>query len=83
MGASRPTDEQHCYAASRKRVWGKVANCYIALENSCFPPIHASQAAIPESSGLRDDKRSPCCKSLVPQTPTTLCRSVGHARKTE
>uniref|UniRef100_A0A3B4A547 SEC7 domain-containing protein n=1 Tax=Periophthalmus magnuspinnatus TaxID=409849 RepID=A0A3B4A547_9GOBI len=28
-----------------------------------------------------EDKRSPCCKSLVPQTPTTLCRSVGIARK--
>ncbi|KAM9327592.1 LOW QUALITY PROTEIN: IQ motif and SEC7 domain-containing protein 3-like [Pholidichthys leucotaenia] len=30
-----------------------------------------------------EDKRSPCCKSLVPQTPTALCRSVGLARKAE
>ncbi|XP_031715010.1 IQ motif and SEC7 domain-containing protein 3 isoform X2 [Anarrhichthys ocellatus] len=30
-----------------------------------------------------EDKRSPCCKSLVPQTPTTLCRSVGLARKAD
>ncbi|KAG7497346.1 hypothetical protein JOB18_036140 [Solea senegalensis] len=30
-----------------------------------------------------EDKRSPCCKSLVPQAPTTLCRSVGLARKAE
>ncbi|XP_047192461.1 IQ motif and SEC7 domain-containing protein 3 isoform X2 [Scophthalmus maximus] len=30
-----------------------------------------------------EDKRSPCCKSLVPQTPSTLCRSVGLARKAE
>ncbi|KAJ8392286.1 hypothetical protein AAFF_G00076500 [Aldrovandia affinis] len=35
----------------------------------------------PESA--EEDKKSPCCKSLVPQTPTTLCRSVGLARKAE
>ncbi|XP_029681477.1 IQ motif and SEC7 domain-containing protein 3 isoform X2 [Takifugu rubripes] len=35
----------------------------------------------PESA--EESKRSPCCKSLVPQTPTTLCRSVGLARKAE
>uniref|UniRef100_A0A8C9WY94 IQ motif and SEC7 domain-containing protein 3 n=1 Tax=Sander lucioperca TaxID=283035 RepID=A0A8C9WY94_SANLU len=40
----------------------------------------ASQAS-PESA--EEDKRSPCCKSLVPQTPTALCRSVGLARKAE
>nr|XP_015208609.1 PREDICTED: IQ motif and SEC7 domain-containing protein 3 isoform X2 [Lepisosteus oculatus] len=30
-----------------------------------------------------EERRSPCCKSLVPQTPTTLCRAVGIARKPE
>ncbi|KAM9824246.1 IQ motif and SEC7 domain-containing protein 3 [Neosynchiropus ocellatus] len=35
----------------------------------------------PESA--EEDQRSPCCKSLVPQTPSTLCRSVGLARKAE
>ncbi|KAF7670020.1 hypothetical protein LDENG_00074340 [Lucifuga dentata] len=35
--------------------------------------------ASPDS--IEDAKRS--CKSLVPQTPTTLCRSVGLARKAE
>ncbi|XP_020508484.2 IQ motif and SEC7 domain-containing protein 3 isoform X1 [Labrus bergylta] len=40
----------------------------------------ASQGS-PDSG--EEDKRSPCCKSLVPQTPTTLCRSVGLARKTD
>ncbi|XP_073722790.1 IQ motif and SEC7 domain-containing protein 3 isoform X2 [Misgurnus anguillicaudatus] len=40
-------------------------------------PTHSS----PESA--EDDKRSPSCKSLVPQTPSTLCRSVGLARKPE
>ncbi|XP_044041782.1 IQ motif and SEC7 domain-containing protein 3 isoform X3 [Siniperca chuatsi] len=40
----------------------------------------ASQAS-PDST--EENKRSPCCKSLVPQTPTTLCRSVGLARKAD
>ncbi|KAM9845567.1 IQ motif and SEC7 domain-containing protein 3 [Aulostomus maculatus] len=40
----------------------------------------ASQAS-PDS--IEEDKRSPCCKSLVPQTPTALCRSVGLARKAD
>ncbi|KAM8909464.1 IQ motif and SEC7 domain-containing protein 3 isoform 2-T2 [Spinachia spinachia] len=40
----------------------------------------ASQGS-PDSA--EEDKRSPCCKSLVPQTPTTLCRSVGLARKAD
>ncbi|TKS90832.1 IQ motif and SEC7 domain-containing protein 3 [Collichthys lucidus] len=40
----------------------------------------ASQAG-PDS--VEEGKRSPCCKSLVPQTPTALCRSVGLARKAE
>ncbi|XP_059181512.1 IQ motif and SEC7 domain-containing protein 3 isoform X1 [Centropristis striata] len=40
----------------------------------------ASQAS-PDSA--EEDKRSPCCKSLVPQTPTSLCRSVGLARKAD
>ncbi|XP_054656235.1 IQ motif and SEC7 domain-containing protein 3 isoform X2 [Dunckerocampus dactyliophorus] len=41
---------------------------------------HASQAS-PDPT--EEGKRSPCCKSLVPQTPTTLCRSVGLARKAD
>ncbi|XP_044199565.1 IQ motif and SEC7 domain-containing protein 3 isoform X1 [Thunnus albacares] len=40
----------------------------------------ASQVS-PDS--VEEDKRSPCCKSLVPQTPTALCRSVGLARKAD
>ncbi|XP_014865682.1 PREDICTED: IQ motif and SEC7 domain-containing protein 3-like isoform X2 [Poecilia mexicana] len=35
------------------------------------------------SESAEDDKRSACCKSLVPQTPSTLCRSVGLARKAD
>ncbi|XP_051911573.1 IQ motif and SEC7 domain-containing protein 3 isoform X2 [Hippocampus zosterae] len=45
------------------------------------PSPQAGQAS-PETA--EEGKRSPCCKSLVPQTPTTtLCRSVGLARKTD
>ncbi|KAM9705450.1 IQ motif and SEC7 domain-containing protein 3 isoform 2-T2 [Menidia menidia] len=40
----------------------------------------ASKAA---SEPVEEDKRNACCKSLVPQTPTTLCRSVGLARKAD
>ncbi|XP_038144340.1 IQ motif and SEC7 domain-containing protein 3 isoform X3 [Cyprinodon tularosa] len=35
------------------------------------------------SESTEEDKRSACCKSLVPQTPSTLCRSVGLARKAD
>uniref|UniRef100_A0A1A8QS12 IQ motif and SEC7 domain-containing protein 3 n=1 Tax=Nothobranchius pienaari TaxID=704102 RepID=A0A1A8QS12_9TELE len=35
------------------------------------------------SDPAEEDKRSACCKSLVPQTPSTLCRSVGLARKAD
>ncbi|CAG01921.1 unnamed protein product [Tetraodon nigroviridis] len=45
------------------------------------PPSPKGSKASPESA--EESKRSPCCKSLVPQTPTTLCRSVGLARKAE
>ncbi|XP_030633975.1 IQ motif and SEC7 domain-containing protein 3 [Chanos chanos] len=45
------------------------------------PPSPKASQSSPESA--EEDKRSPCCKSLVPQTPTTLCRSVGLARKAE
>ncbi|XP_028809563.1 IQ motif and SEC7 domain-containing protein 3 isoform X2 [Denticeps clupeoides] len=45
------------------------------------PPSPRAAGSSPES-GTSEDKRSPCCKSLVPQTPTTLCRSVG-LRKAE
>ncbi|XP_057711268.1 IQ motif and SEC7 domain-containing protein 3 isoform X2 [Corythoichthys intestinalis] len=44
-------------------------------------PPQAGQSS-PEAA--EEGKRSPCCKSLVPQTPTaTLCRSVGLARKAD
>uniref|UniRef100_A0A3B3RCZ6 IQ motif and Sec7 domain ArfGEF 3 n=1 Tax=Paramormyrops kingsleyae TaxID=1676925 RepID=A0A3B3RCZ6_9TELE len=45
------------------------------------PPSPQPGQPSPESG--EEDKKSPCCKSLVPQTPTTLCRSVGIARKAE
>uniref|UniRef100_H3D0D2 IQ motif and SEC7 domain-containing protein 3 n=1 Tax=Tetraodon nigroviridis TaxID=99883 RepID=H3D0D2_TETNG len=45
------------------------------------PPSPKGSKASPESA--EESKRSPCCKSLVPQTPTTLCRSVGLARKAD
>ncbi|XP_026876469.2 IQ motif and SEC7 domain-containing protein 3 isoform X2 [Electrophorus electricus] len=45
------------------------------------PPSPRASHSSPDSA--EEDKRSPCCKSLVPQTPTTLCRSVGLARKAE
>ncbi|KAK1790018.1 hypothetical protein P4O66_002334 [Electrophorus voltai] len=45
------------------------------------PPSPRGSHSSPDSA--EEDKRSPCCKSLVPQTPTTLCRSVGLARKAE
>ncbi|XP_057179648.1 IQ motif and SEC7 domain-containing protein 3 isoform X2 [Triplophysa rosa] len=45
------------------------------------PPSLKPAQSSPESA--EDEKRSPSCKSLVPQTPSTLCRSVGLARKPE
>ncbi|XP_030576296.1 IQ motif and SEC7 domain-containing protein 3 [Archocentrus centrarchus] len=45
------------------------------------PQSPKTSQASPDSA--EEDKRSPCCKSLVPQTPTTLCRSVGLARKAD
>uniref|UniRef100_A0A8C1S5W9 IQ motif and SEC7 domain-containing protein 3 n=1 Tax=Cyprinus carpio TaxID=7962 RepID=A0A8C1S5W9_CYPCA len=45
------------------------------------PPTLKATHSSPESA--EDEKRSPSCKSLVPQTPSTLCRSVGLARKAE
>eukprot|EP00063_Salmo_salar_P089231 XP_014064066.1 PREDICTED: IQ motif and SEC7 domain-containing protein 3-like isoform X2 [Salmo salar] len=46
------------------------------------PPSPKAGQSSPDSA--EEDKKSPaCCKSLVPQTPTTLCRSVGLARKAE
>ncbi|KAL4660212.1 IQ motif and SEC7 domain-containing protein 3-like isoform X1 [Arapaima gigas] len=41
------------------------------------------QGAQPSPESADEDKKIPCCKSLVPQTPSTLCRSVGLARKAE
>ncbi|XP_076860837.1 IQ motif and SEC7 domain-containing protein 3 isoform X2 [Brachyhypopomus gauderio] len=45
------------------------------------PPSPKTSQSSPDSA--EEDKRSPCCKSLVPQTPTSLRRSVGLARKAE
>ncbi|XP_041709167.2 IQ motif and SEC7 domain-containing protein 3 isoform X3 [Coregonus clupeaformis] len=46
------------------------------------PPSPKAGQSSPDSA--EEDKKSPArCKSLVPQTPTTLCRSVGLARKAE
>ncbi|XP_037098498.1 IQ motif and SEC7 domain-containing protein 3 isoform X2 [Syngnathus acus] len=51
---------------------------HLQLVPATSPPGQAS----PETP--EEGKRSPCCKSLVPQTPTTtLCRSVGLARKAD
>ncbi|XP_061124147.1 IQ motif and SEC7 domain-containing protein 3 [Syngnathus typhle] len=51
---------------------------HLQLVPATLPPGQAS----PETP--EEGKRSPCCKSLVPQTPTTtLCRSVGLARKAD
>ncbi|KAJ8381454.1 hypothetical protein SKAU_G00022320 [Synaphobranchus kaupii] len=60
------------------------------------PPTHQPQQLqlVPTSSqspqpgksspeSAEEDKKSASCKSLVPQAPTTLCRSVGLARKAE
>ncbi|KAJ8007227.1 hypothetical protein DPEC_G00115340 [Dallia pectoralis] len=46
------------------------------------PPAPKASQSSPESAE-EDKKGSACCKSLVPQTPTTLCRSIGLARKAE
>uniref|UniRef100_A0A673IQK2 IQ motif and SEC7 domain-containing protein 3 n=1 Tax=Sinocyclocheilus rhinocerous TaxID=307959 RepID=A0A673IQK2_9TELE len=51
---------------------------HLQLVSTSPPTLKATQSS-PESA--EDDKRSPSCKSLVPQTPSTLCRSVGLARK--
>ncbi|XP_009298726.2 IQ motif and SEC7 domain-containing protein 3 isoform X2 [Danio rerio] len=53
---------------------------HLQLVPTSPPTLKASQSS-PESAD--DDKKSPSCKSLVPQTPSTLCRSVGLARKPE
>ncbi|KAL4659540.1 IQ motif and SEC7 domain-containing protein 3-like isoform X2 [Arapaima gigas] len=59
------------------------------------PPPHSRQLqllpAAPRSpqvgrsgpASAEEQQKSPCCKSLVPQTPTSLCRSVGLARTAE
>ncbi|KAL0963037.1 hypothetical protein UPYG_G00348800 [Umbra pygmaea] len=46
------------------------------------PPSPKASQSSPDSAE-EDKKSSACCKSLVPQTPTTLCRSIGLARKAE
>ncbi|XP_029107444.1 IQ motif and SEC7 domain-containing protein 3-like isoform X3 [Scleropages formosus] len=51
------------------------------------PPSHPRQLQLvpaeEEEEEEEDKKKSPCCTSLLPQTPATLCRSVGLARKAE
>jgi len=40
--------------------------------------------ASPDSADEDDDEaQNPCCRSLVPQTPATLCRAVGLPRTSE
>ncbi|XP_049329661.1 IQ motif and SEC7 domain-containing protein 3 isoform X2 [Astyanax mexicanus] len=46
------------------------------------PPVLPSPSQ-PSPDTEDDERRSPRCKSLLPQTPTSLCRSVGLARKAE
>ncbi|XP_017552460.1 IQ motif and SEC7 domain-containing protein 3 isoform X3 [Pygocentrus nattereri] len=46
------------------------------------PPVPPSPGQ-PSPDTEEDERRSPRCKSLLPQTPTSLCRSVGLARKAE
>uniref|UniRef100_A0A3P9JCZ2 IQ motif and SEC7 domain-containing protein 3 n=1 Tax=Oryzias latipes TaxID=8090 RepID=A0A3P9JCZ2_ORYLA len=65
-----------------------------AAQHQHHPPAPAQLQLVPTApqspkvskggpDAAEEDKRSACCKSLVPQTPTTLCRSVGLARKAE
>ncbi|XP_061618349.1 IQ motif and SEC7 domain-containing protein 3 isoform X2 [Phyllopteryx taeniolatus] len=55
---------------------------HLQLVPATSPESSQAGQASPEIS--EEGKRSPCCKSLVPQTPTgTLCRSVGLARKAD
>ncbi|XP_068611335.1 IQ motif and SEC7 domain-containing protein 3 [Brachionichthys hirsutus] len=44
---------------------------------------HSPKAGRGSPDPAEESKRSACCKSLVPQTPTALCRSVGLARKAD
>ncbi|XP_034018962.1 IQ motif and SEC7 domain-containing protein 3 isoform X2 [Thalassophryne amazonica] len=50
-----------------------------------IPTSPQTQRAAPSAAEpVEEVKRGgPCCKSLVPQTPTSLCRSVGLARKAD
>ncbi|XP_077401777.1 IQ motif and SEC7 domain-containing protein 3 isoform X2 [Vanacampus margaritifer] len=55
---------------------------HLQLVPATSPQCQQAGQASPETT--EEGKRSPCCKSLVPQTPTTtLCRSVGLARKAD
>ncbi|XP_077356836.1 IQ motif and SEC7 domain-containing protein 3 isoform X1 [Festucalex cinctus] len=55
---------------------------HLQLVPATSPQCPQAGQASPETA--EEGKRSPCCKSLVPQTPTTtLCRSVGLARKAD
>ncbi|XP_009291673.1 IQ motif and SEC7 domain-containing protein 3 isoform X3 [Danio rerio] len=39
--------------------------------------------ASPDSADEDEELQDPCCRSLVPQTPATLCRAVGLPRASE
>ncbi|XP_056334830.1 IQ motif and SEC7 domain-containing protein 3 [Danio aesculapii] len=39
--------------------------------------------ASPDSADEDENPQDPCCRSLVPQTPATLCRAVGLPRASE
>ncbi|XP_051974463.1 IQ motif and SEC7 domain-containing protein 3-like isoform X1 [Xyrauchen texanus] len=53
---------------------------HLQLVTTSPPSLKATQSS-PEPAEA--DKRCPSCKSVVPQTPSTLCRSAGLARKPE
>ncbi|XP_048864530.1 IQ motif and SEC7 domain-containing protein 3-like isoform X1 [Brienomyrus brachyistius] len=46
------------------------------------PPAHQQQLQ-PLQTSVEDFKKSPCCRSLVSQVPSALCRTVGPAGKAE
>ncbi|XP_052008665.1 IQ motif and SEC7 domain-containing protein 3 [Xyrauchen texanus] len=46
-------------------------------------PAGPSDANPDSSDEVDDDAQDPCCRSLVPQTPATLCRAVGLSRASE
>ncbi|XP_064174767.1 IQ motif and SEC7 domain-containing protein 3 [Anguilla rostrata] len=74
-----PPHQLHCLPAQPQHPPQTASHQLQLVPTS--PPSPQPGHSSPESA--EEDKKSPCCKSLVPQTPTTLCRSVGLARKAE